>query len=216
MEQMTLAATIQAGLTGSVIGPPRLIREDSVPTAECPSCGARMSLGSEGATWAIRGPGDIGDRLLLQLGSLEREELHVLLLNTKNVVMAQERVYVGNVSASLVRVAELFTEAVEQAAWQVGVEEVSSVRIRWIGHQLEAETHIVVDCDLTTMRSHEIAEGVRHGIFHAVPKISDVTVHVDPCTHAVADPHRTTRPHLPNTPRGAGASPALPGDLHTH
>ena len=86
------------------------------------------------------------------------------------------------------------TEAVERAAQQPGVEEVSSVRIRWIGHQLEAEAHVVVDCDLTTSRSHEIAEGVRHGIFHAVPKISDVTVHVDPCTHAVADSHRTTPP----------------------
>lgn len=108
------------------------------------------------------------------------------------------------------------TEAVERAAQQPGVEEVSSVRIRWIGHQLEAEAHVVVDCDLTTSRSHEIAEGVRHGIFHAVPKISDVTVHVDPCTHAVADPHRTTRQHLPNTPRGVGAPPAGQGDLHTH
>jgi cation diffusion facilitator family transporter len=108
------------------------------------------------------------------------------------------------------------TDAVERAAQQPGVEAVSSVRIRWIGHQLEAEAHIVVDCDLTTSRSHEIAESVRHGIFHAVPKISDVTVHVDPCTHAVADPHSITRQHLPNTPRGVGAMPAGPGDLHTH
>jgi DNA repair protein RadC len=42
--------------------------------------------------------------------------LHVLLLNAKNAVIAQERVYVGNVSASLVRVAELFTEAVRRCA----------------------------------------------------------------------------------------------------
>lgn len=104
------------------------------------------------------------------------------------------------------------TEAVERAAQQPGVEEVASVRIRWIGHQLEAETHIVVNCDLTTGRSHEIAETVRHGIFHAVPKISDVTVHVDPCTHALADPHPTTREHLPNTPRGVRTPLAETGD----
>ena len=107
------------------------------------------------------------------------------------------------------------TEAVERAAEQPGVEAVSSVRIRWIGHQLEAEAHIVVDCDLSTARSHDIAETVRHGIFHSVHRISDVTVHVDPCSHAIVDPHSTTREHLPNTPRlvrrvaaGTGDPPA--------
>jgi DNA repair protein RadC len=94
--------------------PLRLIREASVPIAECPSCGVRMALGSEGATWTIRGPGDIGDRLILQLGQLQREELWVVLLNTKNIVVGQEQIYVGNVSSSLVRVGELFTEAVRR------------------------------------------------------------------------------------------------------
>jgi len=95
------------------------------------------------------------------------------------------------------------TDAVELAAQQPGVEEVSSTRIRWLGHRLEAEAHIVVDCDLTTLRSHAIAESVRHAIFHAVPRISDVIVHVDPCSHAVADPHRTTSDHLPRAPRAS-------------
>lgn len=98
------------------------------------------------------------------------------------------------------------TEAVERATRVPGVEDVSSVRIRWIGHRLEAEAHIVVDCDLPTIQSHAIAESVRHSIFHAVPKISDVVVHVDPCSHAVADPHRTTRNHLPSTPRSITAA----------
>jgi DNA repair protein RadC len=87
--------------------------------AECPSCGTHMTLGSEGATWTIRGPGDIGDRLVLQLGQLEREEFWVVMLNTKNVVVGQEQVYVGNVSASLVRVSELFTEAVRRCVTKI-------------------------------------------------------------------------------------------------
>lgn len=107
------------------------------------------------------------------------------------------------------------TEAVERAARQPGVEDVSSVRIRWLGHRLEAEAHIVVDCDLATIRSHAIAEGVRHGIFHAVPKISDVIVHVDPCGHSVADPHKTTRQHMPHTP-GVGAAAPSVGAPHRH
>ncbi|MEW5990695.1 MAG: cation diffusion facilitator family transporter [Chloroflexota bacterium] len=100
------------------------------------------------------------------------------------------------------------TEAAEAAAHQPGVEDVTSVRIRWIGHRLEAEAHIIVDCDLPTVRSHAIAEGVRHGIFHAVPKISDVIVHVDPCGHRVTDPHRTTRQHMPATPGVASTTQA--------
>jgi cation diffusion facilitator family transporter len=93
------------------------------------------------------------------------------------------------------------TEAVEWAAAQPGVVEVTSTRLRWIGHRIEAEAHVTVDSDLTTLESHEIAETVRHAIFHDVPKISDVMVHVDPCEHSGAEPHRTTSRHLPSAPR---------------
>ena len=53
---------------------------------------------------------------MLTLGQLEREELHVLLLNAKNRVLRDVTVYVGNVSASLVRISELFTEAIRENA----------------------------------------------------------------------------------------------------
>ena len=51
-------------------------------------------------------------RLVLQMGRLEREELRVILLNTKNAVLRVVTVYQGNVSSSLVRVGELFRDAV--------------------------------------------------------------------------------------------------------
>ena len=66
--------------------------------------------------WTIRTPADVADRLVLQMGRLEREELRVVLLNTKNVVLRTATVYVGNVSASLVRVGELFRDAVRADA----------------------------------------------------------------------------------------------------
>ncbi len=91
---------------------PRLVRESPEPMAECPSCGTRMSLGAEGSTWSVSRPKDVADRLLLMMAGLEREELLVLLLDAKNKVVAQRTVYVGNVSASQVRVAELFTDAI--------------------------------------------------------------------------------------------------------
>ncbi|HEY3164226.1 MAG TPA: JAB domain-containing protein, partial [Candidatus Limnocylindrales bacterium] len=62
--------------------------------------------------WNARTPKDVADRLILQMGRLEREELRVVLLNTKNVVLRVETVYQGNVSSSLVRVGELFRDAV--------------------------------------------------------------------------------------------------------
>ena len=60
----------------------------------------------------IRSPRDIADRLILQMGRLEREELRVVLLDTKNHVLRVATVYQGNVSASLVRVGELYRDAV--------------------------------------------------------------------------------------------------------
>ncbi len=62
--------------------------------------------------WTIRSPRDVADRLLPEMGRLEREELRVLSLNAKNVVQRASSVYVGNVSASLVRIGELFRDAV--------------------------------------------------------------------------------------------------------
>ena len=62
--------------------------------------------------WAIRGPRDLADRLILQMGRLEREELRVVALDTKNHVLRITTVYQGNVSASLVRVGELFRDPV--------------------------------------------------------------------------------------------------------
>lgn len=63
-------------------------------------------------SWTIRSPGDVAGRLLMEMGRLEREELWVLALNAKNVVQRVSHVYAGNVSASLVRVGELFRDAV--------------------------------------------------------------------------------------------------------
>jgi DNA repair protein RadC len=74
--------------------------------------GRRLLADWPAGRWTIRSPHDIADRLLLQMGRLEREELRVVLLNTKNVVLRIETVYQGNVSSSLVRVGELFRDAV--------------------------------------------------------------------------------------------------------
>jgi DNA repair protein RadC len=62
--------------------------------------------------WSVRSPRDLAERLVLQMGRLEREELRVVILNTRNVVLRVVTAYQGNVSSSLVRVGELFRDAV--------------------------------------------------------------------------------------------------------
>jgi DNA repair protein RadC len=74
--------------------------------------GRRVLADWPAARWTIRGPADVADRLILQMGRLEREELRVVILDTKNHVHRVTTVYQGNVSASLVRVGELFRDAV--------------------------------------------------------------------------------------------------------
>jgi DNA repair protein RadC len=78
--------------------------------------GRRAQSASPSQRWTIRAPPDVADRLMSEMARLEREELRVLLLNAKNGVIRQSTVYVGNVSAALVRVAELFRDAVRAHA----------------------------------------------------------------------------------------------------
>src|SRR5574341_163571 len=71
---------------------------------------------------------------------------------------------------------------IEQQAGAVeGVMNVHQIAVRWVGHRLRAELHIVVDCQQPTVRSHHIAEKVRHTLFHTFPAMVNITVHVDPC-----------------------------------
>jgi cation diffusion facilitator family transporter len=71
------------------------------------------------------------------------------------------------------------------------------LRMRWIGHCLHAEVYILVNPDLKTLDSHQIAEGVRHAMFHEFPDLTDINVHVDPLTGDGDRSHELTRGHEP-------------------
>jgi DNA repair protein RadC len=107
------------GLTGLArASGPELERVPGVGQARAAQLQAAFELGRRlladwpSGRWSIRSPRDVADRLILQMGRLEREELRVVILNTKNVVLRVTTAYQGNVSASLVRVGELFRDAV--------------------------------------------------------------------------------------------------------
>jgi cation diffusion facilitator family transporter len=82
-----------------------------------------------------------------------------------------------------------------------GVQAVSDVRVRWIGHTLHAEANVEVDGSLSTSESHDIAEGVRHAMLHAAPWLRAAQVHVDPCRHDGQDHHAATSHHFPERTR---------------
>lgn len=64
----------------------------------------------------VRSPADLANLLLPEMSFLEQEHLRVVLLDTKNRVLAAPEVYVGSINTSVVRVAELFREAIRQNA----------------------------------------------------------------------------------------------------
>ncbi|MBU2668941.1 cation diffusion facilitator family transporter [Actinoplanes bogorensis] len=63
-----------------------------------------------------------------------------------------------------------------------GVRDVTGVRLRWVGHRLQAEAGIVVDEKLTVVAAHEITADAEHRLKHRVPRLTTVTMHVDPAT----------------------------------
>ena len=62
----------------------------------------------------IRSPRDVASLLTSEMAFLAQESLRVLLLNTRNQVLAVHEVYKGNVSSAVVRTAEVFRAAVRE------------------------------------------------------------------------------------------------------
>jgi len=62
----------------------------------------------------VRSPQDVANLLMAEMGFLDQEHLRVVLLNSKNQVIAVPEVYKGSVSTSLIRASELFREAVRE------------------------------------------------------------------------------------------------------
>jgi cation diffusion facilitator family transporter len=76
-----------------------------------------------------------------------------------------------------------------------GVEAVTDVRARWVGHTLHVVMNIEVDAELTLSKAHAIAEEVRHRLFHNINGISEVVIHTDP-SRASGDHHQGMAHHI--------------------
>src|SRR5438094_7711183 len=64
----------------------------------------------------LRSPVDVMDLVGHEMAVLDQEHLRVILVNSRNQVMAVSQAYQGNVSAAVVRIAELFREPIRQNA----------------------------------------------------------------------------------------------------
>ncbi len=76
--------------------------------------GKRLSVAPESQRASVRSPQDVADPLMAEMALLDQEHFRVVVLNTKNEVMATPTVFVGSVNATTVRTAEVFREAVRQ------------------------------------------------------------------------------------------------------
>lgn len=81
--------------------------------------GKRAMLSAQDSKPQVKTPADAAQLLMLHMGLLEQEEVHTMLLDTRNRVMATPMIYRGSLNAASMRVGEVFREAIRNNAASV-------------------------------------------------------------------------------------------------
>jgi len=76
--------------------------------------GRRLLVASPQERPQVRSPADAANLLMMEMGLLAQEQMRVILLDSKNRVLATPTIYQGSLNTSLIRVGELFREAIRQ------------------------------------------------------------------------------------------------------
>ena len=76
--------------------------------------GRRLLVASPQERPQVRSPADAANLLMLEMSLLAQEQMRVILLDSKNRVLAIPTIYQGSLNTSLIRVGELFREAIRQ------------------------------------------------------------------------------------------------------
>lgn len=74
--------------------------------------GRRLLLALPQERLQIRSPSDVADLLMLEMSLLDQEHMRAVLLDTKNNVLRVAPVYTGSLNTAVVRVGEVFREAI--------------------------------------------------------------------------------------------------------
>ena len=71
-----------------------------------------------------------------------------------------------------------------------GVEEVTEIRVRWLGHTLLAEVNISVNPDLSVQEGHRIAQESHQRLLDRLQYLANATIHVDPVGSSGEEHHQ--------------------------
>jgi len=78
--------------------------------------GRRVALTAPEERLQVRSPADAANLLMGEMSMLEQEHLRVVILDTRNRVLATPTVYIGSLNTSVVRISELFRDAIRRNA----------------------------------------------------------------------------------------------------
>lgn len=78
--------------------------------------GKRISLATRVNNYRIKGPEDVSNLIMEDMRHLKQEHFNIILLNTKNEVMAVENISVGSLNASIVHPREVFLRAIKRSS----------------------------------------------------------------------------------------------------
>jgi DNA repair protein RadC len=76
--------------------------------------GKRLLVNSPVERPQVRSPADAAQLLMAEMSLLEQEHLRLILLDTKNYVLAIPTVYIGSLNTNLIRIGELFRYALKE------------------------------------------------------------------------------------------------------
>ena len=78
--------------------------------------GRRILIASPNDRVQVKSPADAANLVMAEMMNLEQEHMRVILLDSKNHVIDIPTMYIGNLNTSVIRVGELFREAIRQNA----------------------------------------------------------------------------------------------------
>ena len=74
--------------------------------------GRRLQIAAPNERPIVKSPADAANLLMIEMGLLEQEHLRTIMLDSKNQVLKVHTVYIGSLNTAVVRVGEVFREAI--------------------------------------------------------------------------------------------------------
>ena len=76
--------------------------------------GRRVLIASPDDRVQVKSPADAANLMMMEMSTLEQEHMRLILLDSKNYVIDTPTMYMGSLNTSVIRVGELFREAIRQ------------------------------------------------------------------------------------------------------